>query len=400
MLKNKIKPYLNPKNYKEEVNNKFVRNWRRKFVTQIAVRTIGKAAIDQLTKEDDWLRSKWKNKPFIGPVLHYLRKHLLSSYGRAIEGSQVVTLEEAYEIIDIAEYIVRKPCMCREVFQADRKGICLTLGLLANAEFNYSNEDHSRVEITKKEAKEILKDCHLKGFVHMSDHCFKPYRYALCSCSYPACVPFKFALAYGIYGWVRKGSYNADHNLQTCTACGNCKARCNFLAVSKENGYYNVDKNKCFGCGACVVTCKSRSINLVERKKEEGYYLKEPVYKYNKNVNVEIDLNKCTDPNGCRKCLNICKHAIFGLIEEKETLTQKEIEKMLKENLNPQDILRLRNGNGNGNGNGSHVSKNDTDRFQLYVVAQGLCEFPDCKDCLDVCDKDAITITVSDDIQN
>jgi hypothetical protein len=56
---------------------------------------------------------------------------------------------------------------------------------------------HDSHEITKEEAKEVLKDCHQKGLIHTIIKCRDGF-YAICNCCSCCCVPLTLSKQYGI----------------------------------------------------------------------------------------------------------------------------------------------------------------------------------------------------------
>lgn len=54
-----------------------------------------------------------------------------------------------------------------------------------------------------------------------------------------------------------------------CIGFGDCKAVCEYDAISVENGVAKVDARKCVGCGKCVKTCPKGLIELVPSADED-----------------------------------------------------------------------------------------------------------------------------------
>ncbi|HOH97507.1 MAG TPA: FAD-dependent oxidoreductase [Candidatus Cloacimonadota bacterium] len=51
-----------------------------------------------------------------------------------------------------------------------------------------------------------------------------------------------------------------------CVQCGNC-TRCPYLAISQDDeGYPQIDKDKCMGCSLCVQLCWTNALEMVERE--------------------------------------------------------------------------------------------------------------------------------------
>ncbi len=46
-----------------------------------------------------------------------------------------------------------------------------------------------------------------------------------------------------------------------CVRCGICQQKCSFLAISKTNDTYSIDKARCDECGDCLINCKHNAIS-------------------------------------------------------------------------------------------------------------------------------------------
>ena len=67
--------------------------------------------------------------------------------------------------------------------------------------------------------------------------------------------------------------YYAQINSDICDACGTCaEERCQVNAIEEGEGAYKIIKEKCIGCGLCVSSCPSESIQLLHKQPEELVY--------------------------------------------------------------------------------------------------------------------------------
>ena len=144
--------------------------------------------------------AKWTRIPLIGTLV----RGVANAYGRNMEGGYLLTTNEAEEIVDIAEEVVVGPCSCREVF-----GNCdnpmnteIMLGLNGNVFIEERPDDYR--EITKEEAKEILRQCHQRGLIHTIIKCRQDF-YAICNCCSCCCVPLRLSKQYGIGNAAARG---------------------------------------------------------------------------------------------------------------------------------------------------------------------------------------------------
>lgn len=46
-----------------------------------------------------------------------------------------------------------------------------------------------------------------------------------------------------------------------CISCGICKKKCSFLAITEENGQYDIDEYRCDECGDCLMSCPEKAIS-------------------------------------------------------------------------------------------------------------------------------------------
>jgi hypothetical protein len=114
-----------------------------------------------------------------------------------VSNAYLLTLNEASEIVDNSEGVALGPCTCRTVFKnCDNPiNVELMIGHSRNM-FGELGPDEFR-EITKEEAKDILKQCHQRGLIHSIvkwQHDF----YAICNCCSCCCVPLRLNKKYGI----------------------------------------------------------------------------------------------------------------------------------------------------------------------------------------------------------
>ena len=137
--------------------------------------------------------ARWTKIPLIGRLVRWVA----NTWGRNMEGGYLLTTDEAEEIVDIAEGLALGPCTCRETF-----GNCdnpinaeIMLGLNGNVFVEERPQDYR--EISREEAKDILRQSHRRGLIHTIIKCRQDY-YAICNCCSCCCVPLRLSKQYGI----------------------------------------------------------------------------------------------------------------------------------------------------------------------------------------------------------
>ena len=198
-----------------------------------------------------------------------------------VHTGQVVTLDDALTMIDLASPIAFIACDCRRqkygYVERDRsKMTCLGLGIgmfrweqfpsryIAGAEF-----------VDDKEAKEWIKRWDDEGMVHtlmtFGTREGAPYIGGLCNCSCADCLSIRFRLDFGIHQLMKGERVAKLANPEACKGCYGCVSRCQFGAITadvRQNRPY-IDMMKCFGCGQCLAACNYNVIALDDRRNYE-----------------------------------------------------------------------------------------------------------------------------------
>jgi hypothetical protein len=138
-------------------------------------------------------QAKWTRIPLIGRLV----RTVANSYGKEMSRAYLLTLHEANEIVDRSNGLALGACTCRTVFKNCDNPINaeIMVGLNRNIFIRERPDDYH--EITKEEAKDILKQCHQRGLIHTIVECRQEF-YAICSCCSCCCVPLRLSKNYGI----------------------------------------------------------------------------------------------------------------------------------------------------------------------------------------------------------
>jgi len=149
------------------------------------------------------------------PVLGMLVRYLANIYARRQHGGYLITQKEAEAIIDASENILLGPCCCRQVFQNCKNPVMAEIIVGAGREVYSKTDQHKYREISQKEAKKIIKECHQEGMIHSIMHC-RGFYYAICNCCTCCCVPYRLRNDYGIeYSIGRNKNIIDDYKKQT-----------------------------------------------------------------------------------------------------------------------------------------------------------------------------------------
>lgn len=121
-------------------------------------------------------------------------------------------------------------------------------------------------EISKAEALEIIRKNEADGLVLQPSNTQK-VEY-ICSCCGCCCgmLGLQKMLPRPVDYW--STTYYATIEPGDCTACGLCEERCQVNALKNDEslGSYNVNLDRCIGCGNCVASCTTGAITLVKKE--------------------------------------------------------------------------------------------------------------------------------------
>ena len=118
-------------------------------------------------------------------------------YGKKGSAAYLLTLGEAEEVVDISEGLALGPCTCRAVFRNCDNPLDTEIMLGLSRHVFKEARPHDYREITREEAKGILRECHEKGLIHTIIRCRQDF-YAICNCCSCCCVPLRLYKKYGI----------------------------------------------------------------------------------------------------------------------------------------------------------------------------------------------------------
>ena len=181
---------------------------------------------------------------------------------------QVIPLEDAYKVLELAQSITRIPCVCRSAIKGVKNArYCFALGMDPFKIFNGFPELKESLEVlTLEQAKALVTQFDQEGLVH-SVWTFKtPFIGALCNCDQD-CMAYKSQISLEVMEVMYKGEYLAEINPEECVGCRNCLKYCQFGAIEYSilAEKCSVNKESCYGCGLCRRGCKKDAITLVSK---------------------------------------------------------------------------------------------------------------------------------------
>ncbi|RMF93392.1 MAG: 4Fe-4S dicluster domain-containing protein [Candidatus Schekmanbacteria bacterium] len=203
-------------------------------------------------------------------------KKKVNSFMANYHFGQVVTLEEAEEMVEITYPIGIMECICRResrgMYNNDNAMTCLSLGVGIYKWERWPETFRGMTFLSVKEAKERLRHFDRRGNVHTLWTFYTPYIGGICNCEYPTCLGIRGRVDYDVNEILLKGEYCAMPIEERCIGCGECITFCQFGAMSLQvsRNKVNINMKKCFGCAQCAHHCRHEAIKMVERMTTPG----------------------------------------------------------------------------------------------------------------------------------
>jgi ferredoxin len=188
---------------------------------------------------------------------------------------RVAPYEDVMGMLDAQDFLSVSNCACRQRKRVDPDSpacehpqeVCLHFGDLAH----YLVDNGLSREITREEAKDVLKVAAEAGLVHAISNRQKDVD-TICNCCGCSCIFFE---SYHVLKHEKShdfSNYRLKINPETCKACGLCMQRCPIQALTLEESPLAKNKQgkaatlmnpkKCLGCGVCVYKCPTGSLIL------------------------------------------------------------------------------------------------------------------------------------------
>ncbi len=131
------------------------------------------------------------------PVLGGLIRQLANRYARHGHSGYYLTLAEAEKIVELSTNVFLGPCSCRKEYHNCENPVMNEIVLGDGSADIYASRQSELRQISKEEAKSILKQAHQKRLTQSIMHCGNHF-YALCSCCSCCCVPTRLRQTFGI----------------------------------------------------------------------------------------------------------------------------------------------------------------------------------------------------------
>jgi NAD-dependent dihydropyrimidine dehydrogenase PreA subunit len=249
--------YLNPENFSDELLHDKA---RQRILGQIAGWGID-YHIDRSSR-----LAPLVNIPAVGRLL----KGYINRITPSQHAGQVVPLEDALRMVDLARDFVALPCMCRRLVGGRNDMTCLSFGPIKELTARRKPEEPME-ELPREEAKARLHRFDKIGYFHQVLYAKLPFPVVLCNCDRKYCTSLKLRFLYDLKMACLKGHGICMVDEARCDACAGkpeCVRFCQFGALRwiPTEGKVVSEPRNCFGCGVCRQSCPRGALRLVPRE--------------------------------------------------------------------------------------------------------------------------------------
>jgi len=187
------------------------------------------------------------------------------------DDSEVETYEKVSEIIENSTRFAVADCICRK--EAEMFGhVCDKLMegcMMFDMAADYYIENEFGREITKEEARQVLKKAEEDGLVHHSSN-HQGQKIFICNCCGCCCKALAHITKHNNPDAIAKSNYYAVVDEDECTACETCLERCQVGAIEMVDDIAVINEGACIGCGLCVSTCPTEAISMKHKSPEDA----------------------------------------------------------------------------------------------------------------------------------
>jgi ferredoxin len=198
--------------------------------------------------------------------LEKLARRKLAHFG------QVLPIEDAEQVLEMADSITRLPCACR-YFNRGLKNqrYCFGLGIdRAHILGKFPDSAANLEVIDKEDAIKLTRRFDTEGLMHSVWSGVTPYVSGLCNCDGDCSAYQGYIKDRGLPTFFH-AEYICQVDPDQCNGCRECMSQCQFGAqfYSSALGKVSIAPELCFGCGVCRAACPQGAISLIPRAQSE-----------------------------------------------------------------------------------------------------------------------------------
>jgi NAD-dependent dihydropyrimidine dehydrogenase PreA subunit len=249
--------YLNPDNFSDDL----LKDKGRQRLLNRMGKGAGDYYIDRSVRQVSLAKA---------PIVGGMFKAAFNRMARGEHAGQVVTLEDALQLVDLARDFVALACRCQRLVGAKEEMCCISFGPIK--ELIRRKEPEERMEeLPLEEVKARLRQYDKKGYFHQALYAKLPYPVVICNCDRKYCTSLKMRFLDGVETALLKGHEICVVDHTRCNGCSGkpqCLRLCQFgsLRWVPTDEVVVCEPQSCFGCGLCRQACPRGALRLVPRE--------------------------------------------------------------------------------------------------------------------------------------
>jgi len=180
-------------------------------------------------------------------------------------GSRVLPFDSALAIMEQADRLAVTKCTCRLTAKKCRSPleVCIQLDRAAD----YALKRGTGREISREEAREILRQSEEAGLVHVTDN-RAAHGHIICNCCSCCCIVLPVILRTRKRVLLAPSRFLPAVDDDRCTLCSVCVEICPVQALCVQDAgsgdVVQVNRDLCLGCGQCAYRCPEGAIAMQE----------------------------------------------------------------------------------------------------------------------------------------
>jgi NAD-dependent dihydropyrimidine dehydrogenase PreA subunit len=176
----------------------------------------------------------------------------------------VLPTEQMTDILQQANSIALKACLCRSQYQRCEHplDVCLVL----NAAADELVEKGMARYISLEQATAVIQDANERGLIHLSFYEATREPTFLCTCCACCCYELQLLMKHHRRNVMVQADYIAVTDMDACTSCGLCIDRCLFKARFWKDQEFHYTPDACYGCGLCLTVCPVNATVMKQRE--------------------------------------------------------------------------------------------------------------------------------------
>jgi Pyruvate/2-oxoacid:ferredoxin oxidoreductase delta subunit len=197
------------------------------------------------------------------PVVRYLPVgKVIDAHPMALPSDKLEAVMDEWSVFAVGN------CQCRTAMVVVGQGCGKPLGncMIMGEWAEQSIKEGRARQVSKKEAIEIKREAEAHGMVNWMMNVRSSKGQNSCSCCGCCCHAMRMISEFNAPGSIAPAHFLPRFDASRCTYCGRCATNCPMAAIAvdtKQKAYRHL-RERCIGCGLCVLACERQRALTME----------------------------------------------------------------------------------------------------------------------------------------